>query len=136
MLALLPAGYPTGTCKPDAKPMSGAIASVTCGQNTDPNGPTAAAYGLFPDLQALQDAFNRFSKTDTLVNCPGNKVSPGTWWHNKDPSTILGQIACATYKGDPRVMWSNQPALVFALAGGKPQGPNLDALFKWWGSHS
>ncbi|MFZ1174865.1 MAG: protein kinase, partial [Mycobacterium sp.] len=36
LLALLPAGYPPGTCKPEGKPMPGALVSVTCGQNTDP----------------------------------------------------------------------------------------------------
>jgi serine/threonine kinase PknH len=137
LLALLPAGYPPGTCKPDAKPMSGAIASFTCGQNIDPNGPADSAYGLFPDLKGVQDALNRFMKTHTVVSCPGDKASPGTWWHNKDPNTVLGQIACATYIGDqPRVMWTNQQTMVFAIVGGKPQGPNLDQLFKWWGSHS
>jgi serine/threonine kinase PknH len=137
LLAVLPAGYPPGTCKPEDKPMSGAIVSFTCGQNTDPNGPTVAAYGLFPGLKGLQDAFSRFMQSDTVVKCPGDKVSPGTWWHNKDPNTVLGQIACATHKGgQPRVMWTNQQTMVFALVGGKAQGPNLDQLYKWWTSHS
>jgi serine/threonine protein kinase len=134
---LLPAGYPPGTCKPDTKPMPGAIVSVKCGANTDINGPTVAAYGLFADLTALKDAFNGFMGSDTVLKCPGNKDSPGTWWHNKDPNSVIGQIACATHKGtEPQVMWTNQQTLVFALVSGKPQGPNLDQLYKWWTTHS
>ena len=137
LLSLLPAGYPPGTCKPDGQPMPGAISSVTCGQNTDPDGPTVTAYGLFSDLKGLQDAFNGFMGSDTIVTCPGGKASPGTWWHHKDPNTILGQLGCGTYKVDePQVMWTNQQTMVFALAGGGPQGPNLDQLYKWWTSHS
>ncbi|OBH01389.1 protein kinase [Mycobacterium sp. E2699] len=137
LLSLLPAGYPPGTCNPDPQPMVGSIVSVSCGQNTDPGGPTISAYALFSDLQGVQDAFTRFTGTDTIVKCPGDKASPGTWWHNKDPNTILGQIACGTYKDDePKVMWTDQQTMVFAVVGGNTQGPNLDQLYKWWANHS
>ncbi|ORW92025.1 protein kinase [Mycobacterium sp. IEC1808] len=137
LLGLLPAGYPPGTCTPDPQPMAGAIVSVSCGPNTDPNGPTISSYALFGDLQTVQGAFTEFTGTDTIVKCPGDKASPGTWWHNKDPNTILGQIACGHYKGDqPKVMWTNQQTLVFAVVGGDTNGPNLDQLYKWWAAHS
>jgi serine/threonine kinase PknH len=137
LLKLLPTGYPPGTCEPESEPMSGAIVSVRCGQNTDANGPTVATYGLFSDLKGLQDAFSDFTGSDTIVKCPGDKASPGTWWHNKNPNTVLGQIACGKTKGDePEVMWTNQQTMVFALVSGEPQGPNLDQLYNWWTSHS
>ncbi|OBF82428.1 hypothetical protein A5791_04525 [Mycobacterium sp. 852002-51163_SCH5372311] len=137
LLRTLPSGYPTGTCTPDTRPMPGALVSVKCGGNTDANGPTVAAYGLFPSLQSVQDAFSNFTKTFTIQSCPGNKASPGTWWHNQDPTVILGQIACGIYKAtEPQVMWSNQQTMVFGLVGGKLQGPGLDQLYKWWASHS
>jgi serine/threonine kinase PknH len=137
LLRALPSGYPTGTCRPDTQPMPGALASVKCGPNTDADGPTVATYGLFPTLQSVQDAFANFTKTFTIQSCPGNKASPGTWWHNRDPNTILGQIACGIYKTtEPQVMWSNQQTMVFGLVGGKLQGPGLDQLYRWWASHS
>jgi len=118
--------------------MPGAVVSVTCGLNTDQDGPTVSAYGLFSDIKGLQDAFTGFTASDSLQACPGGKASPGTWWHNKDPNTVLGQIACGVYKGgdEPQVMWTNQQTMVFALAGGKMQIPNMDQLYKWWASHS
>ena len=137
LLRALPGGYPTGTCTPDSQPMPGAMVSVKCGVNTDPSGPTVAAYGLFPSVKAVQDAFSSFTKTFTIQTCPGGKASPGNWWHTQDPNTVLGQIACGVYKSnEPQVMWSNQQTMVFALVGGKLQGPNLDQLYKWWASHS
>ena len=137
LLRALPSGYPTGTCTPDTQPMPGAVVSVKCGPNTDSDGPTVATYGLFPSLQSVQDAFSNFTKTFTIQSCPGSKASPGTWWHNRDPNTILGQIACGVYKTtEPQVMWSNQQTMVFGLVGGKLQGPGLDQLYKWWASHS
>lgn len=63
LLSLLPAGYPPGACTPDDQPMPGAIVSVSCAQNTDPNGPTVSAYALFSDLQSVQDAFTRYTGT-------------------------------------------------------------------------
>ncbi|WP_459758430.1 serine/threonine-protein kinase [Mycobacterium riyadhense] len=135
LMSLLPSGYAPGTCTPDSQPMPGAVVSVKCGQNTDPNGPRSAAFGLYPDLAALQKAFTGFIGTFTIVSCPGGKASPGTWWHTQDPSTILGQLACGNYKdNEPQLMWSNEQTLVFGLVAGKPQ--TLDQLYKWWASHS
>ncbi|OBK20042.1 serine/threonine-protein kinase [Mycobacterium asiaticum] len=137
LMRLLPAGYPPGTCKTANKPMPGALVSVTCGQNTDANGPRLSTYGLYADVAALKDAFKGFIGTFTIQTCPGGRASPGTWWHTQDPQAILGQVACGVYQGtDPQVMWSNENTLVFALVAGNPQGPTLDQLYDWWASHS
>jgi serine/threonine-protein kinase len=137
LMSLLPSGYPPGACTPQTQPMPGSVVSVKCTQNTDANGPTVAAYGLFADVAALKSAFTGFIGTFTVASCPGGKASPGNWWHTQDPNTVLGQLACGTYKdNEPQVMWSNEQTLVFGLVAGKPQGPNLDQLYKWWASHS
>jgi len=137
LLSLLPSGYPTGTCTPQTQPMPGALVSVKCGQNTDTGGPNVSAYGLYADLDGLNNAFTKFTGTFAIQDCPGGKASPGKWWHTKDPNTVLGQVACGVYKGaEPQVMWSNQQTLVFALAGGKASGQTLDQIYTWWTSHS
>ncbi|OBK43009.1 protein kinase [Mycobacterium gordonae] len=137
LMSLLPAGYPAGACTTDTKTMPGALVSVSCGQNTDANGPKLSAYGLFPDVASLKKAFTAFTTTFTIQQCPGGKASPGNWWHTQDPKTVLGQMACGIYKSDdPQVMWSNEQTLVYALVGGKQQIPNLDQLYKWWAKHS
>jgi hypothetical protein len=137
LISMLPAGYPTGSCKASSPPMPGAVVSVTCGQTTDTNGPRVSTYGLFADVAALKDGLTGFTGTVAIQNCPGGKASPGQWWHTQDPKTVLGQVACGVYKGaDPQVMWSNEQTLVFGLIAGAPQGPNLDQLYKWWASHS
>ncbi|MCV7077051.1 histidine kinase [Mycobacterium szulgai] len=135
LMSLLPPGFPPGSCTPDSQPMPGAVVSVKCGQNTDPNGPKVSAFGLYSDVAAVKKAFTAFIGTFTIQGCPGGKASPGTWWHNQDPKTVLGQIACGNYKGnEPQVMWSNEQTLMFGLAAGNPQ--TLDQLYKWWASHS
>ncbi|OBK21174.1 hypothetical protein A5634_10730 [Mycobacterium asiaticum] len=137
LMSLLPAGYPAGSCKADSKPISGSLVSVSCGQNTDADGPKLSAYGLYADVSSLKKAFTAFTGTFTIQQCPGGKASPGTWWHTSDPNTVLGQMACGVYKGtDPQVMWSNEQTLVYGLVGGKQQVPSLDQLFKWWSKHS
>ncbi|OBF20882.1 protein kinase [Mycobacterium kubicae] len=137
LLSLVPSGYPAGSCKPDTRAMPGALTSISCGQNTEADGPRVSAYGLYSDVPALKKAFANFTGTFTLAGCPGGKASPGTWWHTQDPNTVLGQLACGTYKGDePQVMWSNEQTLVYALVAGSPQGPTLDQLYKWWAKHS
>lgn len=136
LLSLLPSGYPPGTCR-QGELLPGALASITCGQNTDPGGPTVTNYWLFSDQQSMLPAFTGFMDSATIEICPGRRASPGTWWHTKDPKIIVGQLACGTYKGgEQQVMWTNQQTLVLALAGGKPPGLNLDRLYKWWTSHS
>ncbi|MDT7569770.1 MAG: serine/threonine kinase PknH [Pseudonocardiales bacterium] len=137
LISMLPAGYPTGSCKASNPPMPGAVVSVTCGQNSDTNGPRVSTYGLYANVAALKENFTGFTGTVAIQNCPGGKASPGLWWHTQDPKTVLGQVACGVYKGaDPQVMWSNEQTLVFGLIAGAPQGPNLDQLYKWWASHS
>ncbi len=137
LMGLLPSGYPAGACTPETRPMPGAVASVKCKKNTDADGPTVAAYGLYANLSALKNAFTAFIGTFSILTCPDGKASPGTWWHTQDPNTVLGQVACGIYKGaEPQVMWSNERTLVFALVAAKPPGPNLDQLYDWWSSHS
>ncbi|GAB3031127.1 serine/threonine-protein kinase [Mycobacterium bourgelatii] len=138
LMRLLPAGYPSSACTPDESPMPGAIASVKCTRNTDANGPTVSAYGLYSDAAGVKKAFANFTTTFNIQECPGGKASPGNWWHTADPNTILGQIACGMYKGsEPQVMWSNEQTFVFGLIAGEPQGgPDLDGLYQWWAKHS
>ncbi|BDB44339.1 hypothetical protein IWGMT90018_47850 [Mycobacterium kiyosense] len=81
----VPTGYPAGSCKPDDKTMPGAMVSVTCGQNTDSNGPRVSGYGLYSDIAALKKAFSGFIGTFTVQQCPGGKASPTTWWHTQGP---------------------------------------------------
>jgi hypothetical protein len=137
LMSLLPTGYATGTCTPQTQPMPGALVSVKCGPNGDTNGPNVSAYGLYADVTSLNNAFKSFTGTFAMQDCPGNKTSPGDWWHTKDPNTILGQVACGVYKGtDPQVMWSNQKTLVFAIVGAKAPGQTLDQIYAWWTAHA
>lgn len=139
LLSLLPAGYPAGACTPTTpKPNSiwaGALAMLDCGQNTNPGGPSKGVYGLFDNPDELTNAFNQDIHADnvTLTNCPGAGPSPDGWHHDNSPTVTAGQIACATYKGQTNLIWSNQAKLILCDVFGDP--PVIDDLHAWWSKY-
>jgi hypothetical protein len=76
LLRLLPAGYPSDSCKPVAA-AEGVLAEVNCEKNSDPGGPLSATYTLASDKAALDAAFHDIVRASTRVNWPGNIQSPG-----------------------------------------------------------
>ena len=139
LLSMLPAGYSAGTCTPTTpKPTSiwaSALAMVDCGQNTNQGGPSKAVYGLFPNPDVLTKAFNDDIGADnvSLMNCPGAASSPDSWHHDANPTVTVGQIACATYKGHPNLIWSNQVNLMLCDVFGDP--PAIEDLHTWWSKY-
>ena len=95
-------------------------------------GPSSAVYGLFANLDTLKKAFTDDIGADgaQLLNCPGEGASPDTWHHDKTPTVTAGQIACATYKSRPNVIWSNNAKLMLSDVFGDP--PALEDVYTWW----
>lgn len=135
LFSLLPAGYPPDTCKPIAPPQ-GALAKVSCGQNSDADGPPSATYTLFPDSAALRAAFNRFVHNSTVVECPGRIQSPGLWHRNATPEETSGTLMCGTGQGYPIVGWTTDAELLIGVVRAEVPGSTLDQLYRWWTSHS
>ena len=99
-------------------------------------GPTVARYSLFATDIALQNAFDASVKGDDQISlCPGAGAAPDTWFHNATPNEVAGSIACGTYRNNAVLAWTNKATLVLANVQGGPQGPTVDQLFNWWGSH-
>ena len=135
LLRLLPAGYPSDSCKPVSAP-DGAPAEVDCGRNDDPGGPQSATYTLATDKAALDAAFNDIVRTATRVNCPGNIQSPGPWRRNATPHKASGVLFCGLRDGRPMVAWTDEDDLLVSTVQSGPQGPTFDQLYAWWSSHS
>ena len=139
LLSMLPAGYPAGACTPTTpKPntiWASALAMVDCGQNTNQGGPSKGVYGLFSNADVLTKAFNDDIGADnvSLMNCPGAGSSPDGWHHDNSPTVTAGQIACATYKGHPNLIWSNQGKLILCDVFGDP--PAIEDLHTWWSKY-
>ncbi len=118
--SLLPAGYASGVCTPTTpKPSSiwvNALAMLDCGQNANQGGPARAVYGLFADVDMLNKAFTDDigANGSQLMNCPGEGPSPDGWHYDKTPNDTAGQIACATYKNQANVVWSNTAKLTLS----------------------
>jgi serine/threonine-protein kinase len=137
LISLLPPGYLAGTCTP-ATPESGsiwvhAVAMVTCGQNTQPGGPTRATYGLFATPDRLKRAFDNDIANVNLVNCPGEGRSPVSWHYDQTPNDMAGLIACGTYNNHPNVIWTNDAKLMLSDVSGDPA--TVEDLHTWWDAY-
>lgn len=137
LISLLPPGYLPGTCTP-ATAESGsiwvhAVAMVTCGQNTQPGGPSRATYGLFGTPDRLKKAFNDDTGNVSLVNCPGEGRSPVSWHYDETPNDMAGLIACGTYNSHPNVIWSNDARLMLSDVTGDPA--TVEDLHTWWDAY-
>ncbi|OBG56986.1 MULTISPECIES: serine/threonine-protein kinase [unclassified Mycobacterium] len=137
LISLLPPGYLAGTCTP-ATPESGsiwvhAVAMVTCGQNTQPGGPSHATYGLFATPNKLKKAFNDDIANVNLVNCPGEGRSPVSWHYDQTPNDMAGLIACGSYNNHPNVIWTNDEKLMLSDVSGDPA--TVEDLHTWWDAY-
>ncbi|GBG38723.1 serine/threonine-protein kinase [Mycobacterium montefiorense] len=137
LFSLLPQGYLAGTCTP-ATPESGsiwtsAVALVTCGQNTQPGGPSHATYGLFPTPNRLKKAFTDDIGNVSLVNCPGEEASPVSWHYDQTPNEMAGLVACGHYNGHPIVIWTNEEKLMLSDVAGDPA--TVEDLHTWWDAY-
>ncbi len=135
LLKLLPSGYPQDACTASA-PTGGAIAEVTCGRNTDLDGPPAATYALFPDATALRQSFDSTVQATTVVNCPGRIQSPGAWHRTATPDKTAGTLLCGMRQGSPVLVWTNDANLVIGSLRTERNTPTLEQFYTWWSSHS
>lgn len=135
LLSILPPGYRAGTCTAAAPP-TGARAAASCGPNADPGGPVSATYTVAENAAAVDAAFNAVVNGSTRVNCPGNIQSPGPWRRNATPDKVSGILFCGIQQNRPVVAWTNVDESLVAVVTSGPQGPNLDQLYAWWGTHS
>jgi serine/threonine protein kinase len=135
--SLLPSGYPSGVCTP-ATPdpgsiWAGAATVLSCGQNTQPGGPTSATYGLFPDLDTLKKAFNADIANVSLGDCPGEGKSPAPWQPSGTTNVTGGMIACGTSNDHPNLIWTFDKKLMLSDVAGDQ---SVADLHKWWDAYS
>ncbi|MDV3125693.1 hypothetical protein M1247_12270 [Mycobacterium sp. 21AC1] len=132
---MVPAGYRIDSCSPAGTP-DAALAKVSCGANTDPNGPPMATYTLVADKAALTTVFNEVVKASTTVECPGRIQSPGPWRRNATPKQVSGTLFCGLQQNRPVVAWTDEARLMMGEARAGAQGPTFPQLYAWWSAHS
>jgi serine/threonine kinase PknH len=135
LMRMLPPGYPPGACRP-VDPAPGSVATFSCDSNSDPGGPTSATYLLARDKAALDAAFTAAVRPDSVVTCPGNIQSPGSWRRNATPQQISGTLVCGVQGDVPTVAWTDEERMSVSIVRSNPPGPSLDQLYQWWSSHS
>lgn len=137
LMKMLPAGYASDSCKP--LNAAGALAAVSCGENSLPDGPTSATYWLFSDYSGMHDAFTAYLKSSgwAPATCPG--------MHSSDASAVVGSdgkqygfIACGRGTGpdwqarDGAVAWTRDAAHFLGVAYVGYQGQAYPtSLFNW-----
>lgn len=126
LLEAVPSGY--RSCEPVRPPVADALATVDCGQNSNPGGPETARYSLFPTVEALDGGFASAIDEDAVVDCPGGRPSPSTWDYDSTPGQTEGSVACGSFEGSPEVVWTKSSDLMLGLA----QGSDLDTVHQWW----
>lgn len=132
--ALLPSGYPPGSCSPSTSTPPSVAAALSCGPNRDPGGPTSATYTLAHTSAALATQLQQTIGAADMVICPGNIQSPGPWRHVATPNVTAGTVFCGLAAGGrPLVVWTNDSELLLART---QSDTDMDALYTWWSSHS
>jgi serine/threonine-protein kinase len=125
---VLPRGYDSNNCSPVSSPNRQALATVECGQTSDPRSPISAAFSLFPNATALANAFQTGIDEDTITQCPNGNQSPATWANDAAPNVPAGSVLCGTYNNRPDLLWTKNNDLLL----GDIQGPDLNALYQFW----
>ena len=109
--------------------MPNAVATIGCSNSPAPGGPSAGIYASYADRNALATAFHNLAQGFVMSVCrQGGEGGEHSWHHNDAPNTVLGTIACGTFKGNPAVVWTNDGQLLLSTV----QGANLGDLYTWW----
>lgn len=132
LAALLPPGYPPGRCTQ----LPESTNAAQCGPH--PEAPyTASRFTVYPNADALAEAFDQFVRDTTVLVCPGGYQSPGPWRRNAAPSIAVGILVCGTGpRGHARVAWTLDSEHLLAAIESEPNGPALPQLYEWWSTHS
>ncbi|MFN6548177.1 hypothetical protein [Mycolicibacterium nivoides] len=131
-------GLPKGYSEISCKPASGSVdPSLTCGPNAHPGGPRSATYTIYPNRQALSQAFAAAIATYSRVNCPGNIQSPGPWSRNAIRDKAAGTLFCGIRAGQgAAIVWTDDAKYMLHIAETVTHGTTLDQLYSWWGTHA
>jgi serine/threonine kinase PknH len=128
---VVPPPYNAQNCKPIESPNRQALATVECKKLSDPSSPSYAAFSLYPSADALDKAFQDGVSEDAVTPCPDGLASPGVWQSPDGPPNVeAGAVLCGAYDNHPDLVWTQKKDLMLADF----QGPDLNALFKFWQS--
>ncbi|PJE00932.1 MAG: hypothetical protein CK429_35820, partial [Mycobacterium sp.] len=60
----------------------------------------------------------------------------GAWRRNAAPTKVAGTLFCGTRAGQAAVVWTSDAQSLLNVTEAGAQGPSLDQLYAWWGTHS
>lgn len=116
---------PSYRCTPDATPVNGALASVTCSSQGDtPEVLGLHAYGTGP---AMRDAMEAYAPSLSQGSCREGEPERGTWTRGDQEQ---GPLACYLSTDGNTIMWGSDDTGVLAYA--YDSFMNLSTLYQWW----
>jgi hypothetical protein len=128
LMAMLPKGWDSSNCGLASNAPQDALATLQCGRNSLPNGPTSGRFSIYPDQATLDTHFANGASADTIAPCPNGAKSPGTWHSSTNPNQTGGQVVCGTYNGNTDLQWSDNARLFL----GDLSGTDINSLYQFW----
>lgn len=136
LLALIPSGFPDGSCLAVAPGEPGVRAQVECGRYPGVGGPQRAVYQRVDDEHGLAALLQSAQVASVVRVCPGRIQSPGPWRRGGTPARRGGVVFCGQ-RGDQSVMgWTDDEHRVFAMISAGPGGSSPAQLYQWWSANS
>lgn len=134
LLGAVPPGFPPGACQA-VTPAGAASAMVQCAATGDPAVSASVTYEQMASRTAMLSRL--FAQMDalTVVTCPGNIRSPGTWHRNATPDRTAGIVVCGMEHSTAVVAWTTDGQALFTAIRAD-EGTTLDQLYGWWSFHS
>jgi hypothetical protein len=128
LMGMLSKGYSAANCTP-VDVAGGRRASVKCGHNSDPAGPTDAYFTLYKDPDTMAADFSDDNSWDEPVTCPGLSEPSPTTWHYHGSDQDAGALFCGSFGGESaEVEWTSNASLLL----GSASGPDIAPLYQWW----
>ena len=136
LLAIIPADFDAGSCRPAPAPDDGAVASIDCGPSASQPGPGTSRFFLYPDGDTADSVFEDDVRTLGLTEfgsgarCPTSQ-GYGTWSEN---DSTAGRIACYVDEDNTATLiWTESEDAVEAVARIRNGGTaGLVSLLDWW----
>jgi hypothetical protein len=128
LFGLLSKGYRPADCQ-SHDPVGNQLAAISCGINTDSDGPLNANYVLYRDATSLQSAFFATISPFQLVACPGVSQSPTVWHYQGHPNQTAGSIACGYLDTLSEVAWTSDANL---MLGATESIDDVPRHYQWW----
>ncbi|MGY1770742.1 serine/threonine-protein kinase [Blastococcus sp. SYSU D00813] len=136
LLAILPADFDAGGCRPAPAADDGEVAAVDCGPSATQPGPATSRFFLYPDGETADRVFREDVERLDLTELVNGADCPASQGHRRwqDDAGNAGQVACyVDRENDAVLIWTETEDAVEAVVRIRNGGTEgLVQLVNWW----